>query len=172
MISRKLIPLIVSAALTAGGVAAAAPASASRVPVDASAAGERPVNSQKAVATVRKEVLSIVNQERANRGLEPLKLGRCLSGKVATPWATEMAETGNFEHQDLGVIFERCTAAGFGTAGENIAAGYGSAAEVMEGWMNSSGHRENILNPAFTRLGVGVTAASDGTLYWVQNFAG
>ena len=55
------------------------------------------------------------------------------------------------------------------TAGENIAMGYSSAQAVMNGWMNSSGHRANILNSAYTRIGVGYVA--DGN-YWVQEFTG
>ena len=55
------------------------------------------------------------------------------------------------------------------TAGENIAMGYSSAQKVMQGWMNSSGHRANILNPSFTQIGVGYVA--DGH-YWTQQFIG
>ena len=59
-----------------------------------------------------------------------------------------------------------------GTWAENVAAGYGSAAGVIEGWMGSEGHRENILDPSFTSIGVASAQASDGTLYWRMVLAG
>jgi uncharacterized protein YkwD len=55
---------------------------------------------------------------------------------------------------------------------ENIAAGPTTAEAVMKMWMGSEAHRNNILNPKFKALGVGVAQASDGTLYWTQNFGG
>ena len=60
---------------------------------------------------------------------------------------------------------------GWRTAGENIAYGYPSARDVQEGWMNSPGHRENILNAGFTHVGVGLYVDSEGTAYWTQLFA-
>ncbi len=57
-------------------------------------------------------------------------------------------------------------------AGENIAYGQRSAEQVMEGWMNSSGHRANILNAQYTAIGVGVYRSASGTLHWVQLFIG
>ena len=59
-----------------------------------------------------------------------------------------------------------------GTIGENIAYGQRSAEQVMEGWMNSSGHRANILNAQYTAIGVGVYRSASGTLHWVQLFIG
>ena len=58
------------------------------------------------------------------------------------------------------------------TAGENIAKGQKTPEEVMNAWMNSPGHRANILNPDFTKLGLGVAKDSNGTLYWSQMFIG
>jgi uncharacterized protein YkwD len=68
----------------------------------------------------------------------------------------------------------RIARAGFaaGAWGENVAAGYGSAASVVTGWMGSTGHRENILNGAFTQIGVGYALGSDGTPYWTMVLAG
>jgi len=57
------------------------------------------------------------------------------------------------------------------TYGENIAFGYSTAAAVMQAWMNSPGHRANILNPNFKEIGVGVVANAQGYLYWTQEFA-
>jgi uncharacterized protein YkwD len=111
-----------------------------------------------------------VNRVRANHGVPKLKFGGCLTRQVARPWARHMARTQDMVHQDIGVVFDRCH--GFNAAGENIAAGYPNVASVMRGWLNSSGHRANILSADFTRIGIGVARASDGTRYWVQDFGG
>jgi uncharacterized protein YkwD len=68
---------------------------------------------------------------------------------------------------------QRITAEGYAwrTWGENVAYGYGDCVAVMKGWMNSTGHRKNILNPAFTSIGVGVARAANGTLYWTMDLA-
>lgn len=55
-------------------------------------------------------------------------------------------------------------------AGENIAMGQRTPADVMNGWMNSSGHRANILNSSYTEIGVGYVTGSNGQTYWVQHF--
>ena len=62
--------------------------------------------------------------------------------------------------------------ASYRAAGENIAYGQRSAEQVMEGWMNSSGHRANILSAQYTAIGVGVYRSASGTLHWVQLFIG
>ena len=69
---------------------------------------------------------------------------------------------------------DRISRVGFpaGAWAENVAAGYGSAAGVIEGWMGSEGHRENLLDPSFTSIGVASAQASDGTLYWTMVLAG
>jgi uncharacterized protein YkwD len=58
----------------------------------------------------------------------------------------------------------------FTAAGENIASGQENATQVMNTWMNSSGHRSNILNSTYNQIGVGVARDSKGNLYWVQMF--
>jgi hypothetical protein len=84
-----------------------------------------------------------------------------------------MAETGHFSHtgRDGSTPFSRMAAAGYrGTMmGENIARGFTSPAAVMNAWMNSPGHRANILNDGFTDLGVGIAGTGSG-MCWVQNF--
>ncbi len=69
---------------------------------------------------------------------------------------------------------DRIARAGFAASawGENVAAGYGSTTAVMDGWMGSRGHRENILGDAFTSIGVASARAGDGTLYWTMVLAG
>jgi uncharacterized protein YkwD len=58
----------------------------------------------------------------------------------------------------------------FSSAGENIAYGQRTAAEVMNTWMNSAGHKANILSQTYTTIGVGVAKTAGGTLYWTQEF--
>jgi uncharacterized protein YkwD len=82
----------------------------------------------------------------------------------------QMSHTGS-DGSDAGIRISR-TGLSFGTWGENVAAGYGSAGSVVEGWMNSPGHRANILNAAFTQIGVAVAYGADGTPYWTMVLAG
>jgi uncharacterized protein YkwD len=103
-------------------------------------------------------VLTLVNVERANAGLAPLAASGSLDNASKTH-ASWMAATGRFEHSSYPG----------GTWGENIAKGYGSAASVVAGWMGSPGHRANILNPAYTQMGIGYVAAGN---YWCQQFGG
>jgi uncharacterized protein YkwD len=58
----------------------------------------------------------------------------------------------------------------FSSAGENVAYGFGDAAAVMSGWMNSEGHRQNILNPNYKEIGIGYAQGADGRPYWTQDF--
>lgn len=120
-------------------------------------------------------VLKIVNQERSKQGLKALVLDKQLN-KVAQLKAEDMKKNNYFDHNSptLGSPFDlmRSQGVSYRTAGENIAAGQQSAQAVMESWMNSSGHRANILNGNYTKLGVGfATGGSYGT-YWVQEFTG
>jgi uncharacterized protein YkwD len=78
-----------------------------------------------------------------------------------------MAATGDFSHQSLTPILTGCGARG---AGENIAYGASSADGFMSLWMNSAGHRANILRASFTHIGVGVARSADGRWYATQDF--
>lgn len=117
------------------------------------------------------QVLELVNSARADNGLPPLALNSAL-GQAAQAHAEDMAANDYFSHTGLdgSTVGVRATAAGYdwSTVGENIAFGATTAAQVMDLWMNSSGHRANILHSAFSEIGIGV---SDGSpLYWVQVF--
>lgn len=81
----------------------------------------------------------------------------------------QMTHTGS-DGSDAGTRISRAGYAA-GTWGENVAAGFGSADSVVEGWMNSSGHRANILNGAYTQIGVAVAYSADGTPYWTMVLA-
>lgn len=117
-----------------------------------------------------KAVLVKVNAQRTKRGLKPLRATVCLTKKVAQPWAKHLAETETLVHQDLSPIFKTCP--GLSRVGENIAYGYPTAGAVVKAWMNSPGHRANILNRRFTKIGLGLARSDDGTKYWVQDFGG
>ena len=120
-------------------------------------------------------VVELVNAERANAGLGPLTIDQSLVNS-ATVRAGEIAVY--FDHtrpngRDCFSAFTEC-GVNYSYAGENIAAGQRSPEAVVEAWMNSSGHKANILSPNFTRIGVGYVKISGTTYvhYWVQNFAG
>lgn len=121
------------------------------------------------------EVLKLVNVERQKQGLKALILSKDLN-KVAQLKAQDMRDKNYFDHNSptYGSPFDmmRNYDVDYRTAGENIAAGQKTAQEVMNAWMNSSGHRANILNSNYTKLGVGYcTGGSYGT-FWVQEFTG
>lgn len=119
------------------------------------------------------EVIRLVNVERSKNGLAPLKANAELS-KVATVKAQDMIDKNYFSHTSptYGSPFDMMKKFGinYTAAGENIAYGQKTPAEVMNGWMNSSGHRANILNSNFIEIGVGVAKDKNGTPYWVQMF--
>lgn len=116
-------------------------------------------------------VVDIVNSERAKEGLSALTVRDDLSeyaflrsGEIATNFAHERPDGSDPLRyvMDLGDIY---------CSGENVASGHKSPEEVMNGWMNSPGHRSNILNATFSYIGVGCYEAN-GRLYWTQIFAG
>ena len=125
-------------------------------------------------AQFQQEVLSLVNKERTSRGLKPLKLNVKLSN-VATMKSQDMINKNYFDHTSptYGSPFDMMNKFGisYRTAGENIAMGQTTPQQVMNSWMNSEGHRKNILNPNFTELGVGI-ASNGSSLYWTQMFIG
>jgi uncharacterized YkwD family protein/spore coat assembly protein SafA len=125
-----------------------------------------------ATKNVEQQVLSIVNQERSKAGIKPLQMDWELQ-RVARTKACDMATTGYFSHQspDYGSPFEMMKQYGisYRTAGENIAKGQRTPQEVMQSWMNSSGHRANILKGDFTHIGVGYCQQGN---HWVQMFIG
>lgn len=119
-------------------------------------------------------VLQIVNQERATAGCAGVVSEPHLK-TAAIAHSTDMATNAYFSHtsQDGRTMVNRVEAAGYtgwSRLGENIAAGQRSPEAVMDAWMHSDGHRANILNCAFTELGVGLAWSSGGTPYWTQDF--
>ncbi|MEU1852063.1 CAP domain-containing protein [Streptomyces sp. NPDC019990] len=117
------------------------------------------------------QVLSLVNEERAKVGCSPVAANSALTG-LAQSYSEDMAARGFFDHTDPDgrTPWDRAEKAGISNlGGENIARGQTDAAAVMKAWMNSPGHRANILNCDFKTLGVGVELGSGGP-WWTQNF--
>ncbi|MGC9495863.1 CAP domain-containing protein [Streptomyces sp. WG7] len=118
------------------------------------------------------QVLALVNEERAAAGCSPVTANSRLT-RAADDYSDVMASSGVMSHTgpDGSTMASRVEAAGYqwSTLGENIARGQADAASVMDSWMNSPGHRANILNCSFKELGVGVHFG-DGGPWWTQNF--
>ena len=123
------------------------------------------------LAAFADEVFRLTNMERAKEGLLPL-----------TPTA-ELVNTAELRAKEIIQLFshDRPNGSAFNTAfdengapyrlaGENLGKGQKTPAEIVAGWMNSSGHRTVILNSGYTHLGVGVAIDANGTLYWAQSF--
>lgn len=121
------------------------------------------------------EVLNLVNQIRAEKGVAPLTLDTTLC-KAASMRALEMDYSGVFSHtrpngEDCWTAL-RTYSVSYSSCGENIAAGQATPAQVVNAWKNSSGHYDNMIDASFTKLGVGYSATGIGAYghYWCQLF--
>ncbi|ALF11186.1 CAP domain-containing protein [Parageobacillus thermoglucosidasius] len=116
------------------------------------------------------QVVDLTNKERAKYGLPPLKVDAALS-KVAREKSRDMAVNHYFSHNSptYGSPFEMMKKFGisYTAAGENIAKGQRTPQEVVAAWMNSEGHRANILNKNYTHIGVGF---EENGYIWTQQF--
>lgn len=122
----------------------------------------------------RAEILRLVNVERSRAGLDPLEHDQTLENQ-ATRYACEMIQYDFFAHVNPvtgSTLRDRAAEFGYDyvAIGENLAAGQSSPAQVMADWMSSPGHRENILSPHFTELGIGIRSGGRYGTYWVQEF--
>jgi uncharacterized YkwD family protein/spore coat assembly protein SafA len=121
-------------------------------------------------ADIEQQVLDLVNKERAANGLKALQMDWQVA-RVAEHKSQDMAAKNYFDHTSptYGSPFDMLKSYGisYKSAGENIAKGQKSAQEVVTAWMNSSGHRANILNSSYTHIGVGYV--SNGNI-WTQLF--
>ena len=128
------------------------------------------------VTNDEEEVIDLTNEEREAHGLAPLELDVELA-EVATVKSEDMRDNDYFSHQSpvYGSPFDLMDEydVDFMSAGENIAMGQQSPEQVVDGWMESEGHRENILHEDFTHIGVGhVDQDGPGGGYWTQMFLG
>lgn len=125
------------------------------------------------IKALENEVIRLVNIERSKNGLGQLT-GDWQLSRVARYKSTDMRDLNYFSHysptygdpfkmmHDFGITFY--------AAGENIAMGQPTPQAVMNSWMNSPGHRANILNPQFNEIGVGVAKTTSGVIYWTEQF--
>lgn len=122
------------------------------------------------VTTYEQEVIRLVNEIRVENGLKALSYDWELS-RVARYKSQDMKDNNYFSHTSpvYGSPFQMMKNFGisFRSAGENIAKGYRTPQAVVNGWMNSSGHRANILNASYTHIGVGYVSGGN---YWTQMF--
>lgn len=120
-------------------------------------------------AAYEKELIALVNKERAKAGVKALAVDKKLA-QVARLKSEDMKKRNNMSHEgSYGSPFDMMKKFGitYRSAGENIARGQRTPKEVMKSWMNSSGHRANILNKRYTHIGVGYVASGN---YWTQQF--
>ncbi|MEW4023343.1 CAP domain-containing protein [Bacillus sp. YAF8] len=124
------------------------------------------------VSAYEKKVVELTNAERQKQGLKPLQIDDKLS-KSAHAKSQDMKDKNYFDHQSptYGSPFDMMKSFGitYKTAGENIAKGQPTPEAVVKAWMNSEGHRKNILNPEFTQIGVGYVESGN---IWTQQFIG
>jgi uncharacterized protein YkwD len=134
-------------------------------------------------SSIEAEVVRLVNIERTSRGLAPLSINAQL-GNAAKLHSSNMATKSHsiglnaaMQHTLFGTItptvasrLEYSGYSNYTAWGENIAYGYTTAQEVVTAWMNSPGHRANILSANFTEIGVGMVTNAQGVMYWTQEF--
>lgn len=138
-------------------------------PVEAKQPASTPA-ADASISTIEQQVLTLTNQERAKEGLKPLATDSKLMD-AAREKSTDMKTNKYFSHTSptLGSPFDRMKELGitYKAAAENIAMGQQSPAEVVKAWMESPGHRANIMNGNFTHIGIGYDAQGH---YWTQQF--
>lgn len=159
-----------TALLTCAAIACSGAPHYENLPAVPPAAGEAIVQPV-TVSAYAQEVVRLVNIERAKAGLAPLVLDEALCA-AAQVRAEEIDIS--FSHtrpnggssfsvlKEMGIAYRAC--------GENIAKGSPTPQRVVQGWMNSAGHRANILHERFTAIGVGVHEDAAGVMHWAQLF--
>jgi uncharacterized protein YkwD len=168
----RLAAAAAAAVVLAGAALAAGPAQASTTPATKtwSATPNAPMLTLAPLSTAAQYEAAVVaasNAQRVSHGLHALTVTSCLQS-LASAWSSHLAATGTFTHQSLGPFLTNCHAS---TAGENIAMGNVTAANVVSMWMSSPEHRANLLSSSFTHVAIGATLKS-GTWYVVQDFTG
>ena len=126
------------------------------------------------LTATEKKILELTNEERKKKELPPLKTNALLF-KVAQAHSENMARQGKMEHKLDGMTpLQRLRAAGYAynKAFENIASGDADVPleDLMKAWMESKGHRENILNDVCTEIGLGIARDKNGQVYYTQLF--
>ena len=131
------------------------------------------VPTMQGIKSLESQVVKLVNVERAKQGLQPLTENWQLS-RVARYKSADMATKNYFSHTSptYGSPFKMMESFGikYSSAGENIAYGQKTPEQVMTAWMNSPGHRSNIMSPSYSQIGVGYATNKSGTAYYTQMF--
>ncbi|MED1507568.1 MULTISPECIES: CAP domain-containing protein [Bacillus] len=139
-------------------------------PTEQKPAEQKPAEEAKSLSEFEQRVVELTNAERTKQGLPALKIDTELS-KVARIKSEDMQKNNYFDHNSptYGSPFDMMKKFGisYTSAGENIAQGQRTPEEVVQAWMNSAGHRANILNNSFTHIGVGYVESGN---YWTQQF--
>jgi len=113
------------------------------------------------------QAVHATNKQRTHEGLEELDVSACLR-RYAVHQATAMAQQESLFHQELGPVLGGCE---LDLVGENVASGFPSGRSVVDdGWMNSEGHRANILDPHYRLIAIGARKGHDGRWYVSQVF--
>ncbi|PFL19926.1 serine protease [Bacillus cereus] len=139
-------------------------------PAEQKPAEQKPSEEAKSLSEFEQRVVELTNAERTKQGLPALQIDTELS-KVARIKSEDMQKNNYFDHNSptYGSPFDMMKKFGisYTSAGENIAQGQRTPEEVVQAWMNSAGHRANILNSGFTHIGVGYVESGN---YWTQQF--
>lgn len=139
-------------------------------PAEQKPAEQKPAEEAKSLSEFEQRVVELTNAERTKQGLPALQIDNELS-KVARIKSEDMQKNNYFDHNSptYGSPFDMMKKFGisYKSAGENIAQGQRTPEEVVQAWMNSAGHRANILNNGFTHIGVGYVESGN---YWTQQF--
>jgi uncharacterized protein YkwD len=149
------------------------PAKARPKPKPKLSAAPAPASPAALAAGPAAQVVQLVNQQRAAAGCAPMTVNAQLTTAAQLHSQDQAARTTMSHVGGDGSTFDqRILRTGYraDAMAENVAFGYPTAAAVMDGWMNSPGHRANILNCALKGIGVGVATGPDGLLYWTQDF--
>lgn len=136
---------------------------------------EEPASETSELDAMREAMLAIINAERAKEGASALKLDDklCEAAQIRANELPELFEHTRPDGTACFTVFKEVKFTSYTTAGENIACGQPTVESVMNSWMNSPGHRANILNPDFSKIGIGLIQTGSGySYYWVQMFAG
>lgn len=139
----------------------------------AHSAGEVVQGTDSSLSEFEQEVIRLTNEERESRDLEPLDIAEDVS-EVARVKSEDMRDDNYFSHTSptYGSPFDmlRSFDISYRSAGENIAAGQATPEQVVNSWMNSPGHRANILNSGYTHIGIGYAEGGSYRHYWTQMF--
>jgi len=131
-----------------------------------------PAKEEFKISAWEQEVIDLTNAERKKEKLSPLKAAPLLFAS-ARKHTVNMAKQDKLDHVlDEKTIKDRVVAENYKYAriAENIAMGQTTPKQVVHAWMDSEGHRKNILTPELTEIGIGIEKNAEGRLYWTQNF--